>query len=158
MGRPGPGSPAGSISSARSRSRRASTSAPRFFINALLNLQFGLSTKHWVTILIYAIVLLLHGLLNQFGIRLVAMLNDVSVWWHILGVLVIVAVLTFVPSHHQSAQFVFTSTYNNTGWHSIFYVLLIGLLLAQYTFTGYDASAHMTEETHKPPGAARVAS
>ncbi|MDR2983292.1 MAG: amino acid permease, partial [Nocardiopsaceae bacterium] len=29
------------------------------------------------------------------------------------------------------------------------YVSLIGLLLAQYTFTGYDASAHMTEETHK---------
>jgi amino acid transporter len=28
-------------------------------------------------------------------------------------------------------------------------VSLIGLLLAQYTFTGYDASAHMTEETHK---------
>ena len=26
--------------------------------------------------------------------------------------------------------------------------MLIGLLLAQYTFTGYDASAHMTEETH----------
>ncbi|MGO9140583.1 MAG: amino acid permease [Streptosporangiaceae bacterium] len=120
-----------------------------FFINALLNLQFGLSTKHWVTILIFAIVLLLHGLLNQFGIRLVAMLNDVSVWWHILGVLVIVAVLTFVPSHHQSAKFVFTSTYNITGWHSIFYVLLLGLLLAQYTFTGYDASAHMTEETHQ---------
>ena len=37
---------------------------------------------------------------------------------------------------------------NNTGWHSTFYVALIGLLLAQYTFTGYDASAHMTEETH----------
>jgi amino acid transporter len=44
---------------------------------------------------------------------------------------------------------VFTSTYNITGWHSIFYVLLLGLLLAQYTFTGYDASAHMTEETHQ---------
>ena len=26
-------------------------------------------------------------------------------------------------------------------------MLLLGLLLAQYTFTGYDASAHMTEET-----------
>ena len=25
---------------------------------------------------------------------------------------------------------------------------MTGLLLAQYTFTGYDASAHMTEETH----------
>ena len=119
-----------------------------FFINALLNLQFGTPTYHWVTILIFAGVLLVHGMLNQFGVRLVALLNNVSVWWHILGVLVIVSVLAIVPSHHQSAKFVFTSTFNSTGWHSIFYVLLLGLLLAQYTFTGYDASAHMTEETH----------
>jgi amino acid permease (GABA permease) len=119
-----------------------------FFINAFLSLEWGVSTAHWVTILIFACVLLLHGLLNQFGIKLVSLLNDVSVWWHITGVLLIVALLIFVPSHHQSAKFVFTSTFNGTGWHSIFYVLLLGLLLAQYTFTGYDASAHMTEETH----------
>jgi amino acid permease (GABA permease) len=119
-----------------------------FFINAFLNLQWGVSTAHSVTILIFAIVLLVHGLLNQFGIRLVALLNDVSVWWHITGVLIIVSVLTFVPSHHASAKYVFTHTFNDTGFHSIFYVLLLGLLLAQYTFTGYDASAHMTEETH----------
>src|ERR1700691_4950449 len=123
-----------------------------FFINAWLNLVFGTPTYHWVTILIFAAVLLVHGLLNQFGIKLVSLLNDVSVWWHILGVLLIVSVLTFVPAHHASASYVFTSTFNTTGWHSIFYVLLLGLLLAQYTFTGYDASAHMTEETH---GAAR---
>ena len=119
-----------------------------FFINALLNLQFGTPTYHWVTILIFAAVLLVHGVMNQFGIRLVALLNDISVWWHLLGVLIIVSVLAFVPAHHQSAKFVFTSIYNGTGWHSTFYVLLLGLLLAQYTFTGYDASAHMTEETH----------
>ncbi|MBO0817157.1 MAG: amino acid permease, partial [Actinobacteria bacterium] len=53
-------------------------------------------------------------------------------------------------SHHQSASFVFTHLVNNTGFHiGPLYVILIGLLLAQYTFTGYDASAHMTEETHK---------
>ncbi|MGH3257493.1 MAG: amino acid permease [Streptosporangiaceae bacterium] len=119
-----------------------------FFINALLNLEWGVSTAHWVTILIFAGVLFVHGMLNQFGIRLVTLLNDVSVWWHILGVLIIVSVLAFVPSHHASAKYVFTSTFNTTGWHSTFYVLLLGLLLAQYTFTGYDASAHMTEETH----------
>ena len=119
-----------------------------FFINALLNLQWGVSTAHWVTILIFAVVLFVHGVMNQFGIRLVALLNDVSVWWHILGVLIIVAVLAFVPSKHASASYVFTNIVNNTGWHSTFYVLLLGLLLAQYTFTGYDASAHMTEETH----------
>jgi amino acid permease (GABA permease) len=119
-----------------------------FFINALLSLEFRTPTYHWVTILIFACVLLVHGLLNQFGIRLVALLNDVSVWWHILGVLIIVSVLAFVPTKHASASYVFTSTFNDTGWHSLFYVLLLGLLLAQYTFTGYDASAHMTEETH----------
>jgi len=120
-----------------------------FFINAFLSLEWGVSTAHWVTILIFACVLLLHGMLNQFGIKLVALLNDISVWWHITGVLIIVAVLIFVPSHHSSAKYVFTSTFNGTGFHSIFYVLLLGLLLAQYTFTGYDASAHLTEETHK---------
>ena len=119
------------------------------FIHALLSLVFGLSAAHWVTVVIYAVVLLVHGLLNQFGIRLVALLNDISVWWHILGVLIIVAVLAFAPSHHQSASFVFGHFNNGTGLGvGSFYIVLIGLLLAQYTFTGYDASAHMTEETH----------
>src|SRR5256886_11800476 len=119
-----------------------------FFVHALLSLTFNLSTAHWVTIVIYAVILLVHGMLNQFGIRLVALLNDISVWWHIFGVLIIVAVLAFVPSHHQSASFVFGHFYNGTGLVvPTFYIVLIGLLLAQYTFTGYDASAHMTEET-----------
>src|SRR6202050_773441 len=64
--------------------------------------------------------------LNPLGIRLVALLNDVSVWWHITGVLLIVAVLVFVPSHHQSPSFVFGHFVNNTGWGSTFYVALLG--------------------------------
>ena len=119
-----------------------------FFLNALLDLQWGYDTRPWHTIVLFAAILLLHGVLNQFGVRLVAVLNNVSVWWHIIGVLIIVSVLAFVPSHHQSASWVFGHFVNNTGWGSKFYVLLLGLLLAQYTFTGYDASAHMTEETH----------
>lgn len=65
-----------------------------------------------------------------------------------LGVAVIVGALTFSPDHHRPASFVFGEFVNNTGWGSGFYVVLLGLLMAQYTFTGYDASAHMTEETH----------
>src|SRR5712672_2108038 len=41
-----------------------------FFINAWLNLVFGTPLYHWVTILIFAAVLLVHGIMNQFGIRL----------------------------------------------------------------------------------------
>jgi amino acid permease (GABA permease) len=119
-----------------------------FFLNAFLDLQWGFSTTPGHTILLFGIILLVHGLLNSFGVKLVARLNDISVWWHIVGVVFIVGALVFVPDKHQSAGFVFGHFVNNTGWGSTFYVALLGLLLAQYTFTGYDASAHMTEETH----------
>ncbi|SHM93057.1 amino acid permease [Actinacidiphila paucisporea] len=119
-----------------------------FFLNALLDLQFGFAATPGHTMLLFGLVLAAHGLLNTFGVRLVSVLGNVSVWWHVLGVLVIVGTLVAVPDRHQSADFVFTHFVNQTGWHSGWYVALLGLLLAQYTFTGYDASAHMTEETH----------
>jgi amino acid permease (GABA permease) len=121
-----------------------------FFLNALLNIQWGFDTRQWHTIVLFAAILVLHGVLNQFGVRVIALLNNISVWWHVIGVLIIVAVLAIAPTHHQSASFVFTHYVNGlgwTGWGSKIYVILLGLLLAQYTFTGYDASAHMTEET-----------
>src|ERR1700757_4930858 len=46
-----------------------------FFIKAFLNLAWGVSTAHWVTILIFAGVLLLHGIMNQFNVRLVSLLS-----------------------------------------------------------------------------------
>src|SRR5204863_2576124 len=48
----------------------------------------------------------------------------------------------------NSASTVFTpnQTFNATGF-PLWYAVLLSLLLAQYTYTGYDASAHMTEET-----------
>jgi amino acid permease (GABA permease) len=121
-----------------------------FFSQGLLHLLFNYpATKGW-TVITFAIVLFLHGLLNTFGVKLVALLNDISVWWHILGVAIIVAVLLIVPDHHSTWSFTFTKFVNNTGFAfggAKIYVFLVGLLLAQYTFTGYDASAHMTEET-----------
>src|ERR1700704_3567063 len=118
------------------------------FLDAFLNLTVGYRTDPPWIILLFGIALFLHGLLNTFGVALVARLNDISVWWHVFGVLIIVGVLFFVPTHHQSASFVFFNFVNNTGFSAPIYVFLIGLLLAQYTLTGFDASAHMTEETH----------
>ncbi|MBE1574834.1 amino acid permease [Amycolatopsis roodepoortensis] len=117
------------------------------FLNAFLDLQFGFEATPGNTILLLAIILVIHGLLNTFGVKIVALLNSISVWWHLAGVLVIVGVLIIVPEKHQDASFVFGEFVNNTGWASPVYVFLLGLLLAQYTLTGYDASAHMTEET-----------
>ncbi len=119
-----------------------------FFLNAFLDLQFGFDARPWHTIVLFGLILILHGALNQFGVKVVALLNNISVWWHVVGVAIIVLVLAIAPDKHQSASFVFTKFVNNTGWASTFYVALLGLLLAQYTLTGFDASAHMTEETH----------
>ncbi|MEY9846142.1 amino acid transporter [Streptacidiphilus sp. BW17] len=126
------------------------------FTGALLNLQFGFVPKTGSLMVIYIVILAVHAALNLFGVRLVSLLNSVSVWWHLAGVALIVAFLTVVPSHHQSAGFVFGHFANTTGWSSPLYVTAIGLLLAQYTFSGYDASAHLSEETtHAQVSAAR---
>jgi len=110
---------------------------------------------HRATIIgILAIILFVQGLLNTYNIRLVALLNDISVWWHLIGVAIIVIVLYWAPhSHaHQSVSFVFGSQGWNTfkglsGFVAPLYVIILGMLNAQYTFTGYDASAHVSEET-----------
>ncbi|MFF0447865.1 amino acid permease [Streptomyces sp. NPDC004609] len=126
------------------------------FIGAWLNLQWDVTPTPERTLLIFGCILLLLATLNLFGVRLVSILNSISVWWHLGGVAVIVGALAIVPSSHQSAGFVFGEFANETGWSNPLYVGLLGLLLAQYTFSGYDASAHLSEETkHAQVSAAR---
>src|ERR1700694_504774 len=60
------------------------------FATFLLNLLFEYPIDPGHIMIIYAVALFAHGLLNTFGVRLVAILNNISVWWHIVGVLVIV--------------------------------------------------------------------
>src|SRR5690242_6819482 len=133
------------------------------FLGALLNLWTGMVATPHRLLLIYGLILILHGLLNTFGVRVVALLNDVSVWWHVFGVLLIVAVLIAIPDHHQSVSFVFTKELNESGFSGssfadpLFWMVFgIGLLMAQYTFTGFDASAHMSEETRHASRAAAM--
>ena len=67
----------------------------------------------------------------------------------------IVLILVFVPDQHQSFSYVFTERFNNSGYSGgstsgmafWFAVLPFGFLLTQYTITGFDACAHLSEET-----------
>jgi amino acid transporter len=105
-----------------------------------------------VVFALFALILLLHGLINVFSGHLVSIFNGVSVWWHVFGVAVIVVILIAVPSHHASFSYVFSHRSFGIGGfsHSMywFYILPLGFLLTMYTITGYDASAHVSEETH----------
>jgi len=103
-------------------------------------------------------------LVNTFDVRVTSLINAISAYWHVIGVLIIVFACIIVPDHHQSASYVFGQTINNSGFggHTwghwpFFAVFLIGSIgMAQYTLTGYDASAHMSEETHRASRAAAV--
>jgi amino acid transporter len=109
------------------------------------------------TFFLFAVILLATTIINIFRTHLLALINNVSVWWHVIGVAVIIGILVFVPDDHASAEFVFSERINNSGFNLDngagglffwFYILPLGFLLTQYTITGFDASAHLSEETH----------
>ena len=115
------------------------------FVTPLL----GLSPAPETVLLVYAAVLFSHAAINHVGIRLVARLNDLSVVVHVVGVVAIVgSVWLFAPK--QPPSFLLTRVTSNTfGW-PYWWAFVVGLLQAQWTFTGYDASASVSEETIDP--------
>ena len=114
--------------------------------------QFLISFFHWpstplITNSLYAALLLSHAVLNHFGIRVVTRLNNFSAWYHIAVVVLLVGALA-AKGFAQPPSFLLT--FSQSDGYSPTYSLLIGILLAQWTLTGYDASAHVTEETVDP--------
>ena len=150
-------------------------------------LPIGVPLTNWYFQLFVMVLLMIpQVLINLYGIRLIARLNAISVWWHIGGVLLIAALLTFFGQHHNPPEFLFsTNTITNpleassadingrvvpalvlgdfklpsplfalipplADWYRtapFILVFVLGLLQAQWTYTGYDASAHIAEET-----------
>jgi amino acid transporter len=92
-------------------------------------------------------VLASHAILNHLGVRLVGRLNQLSAWVHIAGVLAIVLGVAFFAKLSSPAFLLTRFTDAPRPYAAGF---LLGLLQAAWTFTGYDASAHLCEETHDP--------
>jgi amino acid transporter len=103
--------------------------------------------------------------MNIAGINLVSLLNQVSVWWHIVIVAAVVILVFLTGKPDQSGLTLFAvqpldtagSWNNNLGFanfqygaaatYPIFLAFFFSLLQANWTYTGYDASAHVAEET-----------
>jgi amino acid transporter len=116
---------------------------------------FGVLEGWWVyatgtVVAVYVISTVALGLLVTFGRKLVGFIGGLSVWWHTVFALVMIFALIFAPAHHQTASFALTHFVNGTTFHWPIYAALLGLLVGAETFTGYDASAHLTEETRQP--------
>jgi len=148
---------------------------------------FGTATSWYFQLAVMVAIMVPQVLINLFGIRLTARLNDFNVWWHIGGVVLIAGLLTVVGTHHNSMGFLFQQITTTTPLEAasadvgggrtapalvvadlklpsplfalvpgllalyaaapVALVFVLALLQAQWTYTGYDASAHVAEET-----------
>ncbi len=96
------------------------------------------------------------AILNHLGVRVTRVLTDFSGWW-ILGVAaaLTIALLAYAPSWDWSRLTTFTNFSglpegDSPVWpkvESVGWIFALGLLLPAYTITGFDASAHVAEET-----------
>ena len=138
-------------------------SAAYYLCVTLLNPVFGIDPNLetlgvlnaiWIT---GALILIEIGF-NVAGTRIVAFMNDLSVWWHIFFVVAItVALFAFgsQPTHDIGFLFTIAGAGTTADGNPIASILPFGvagafglsLLQAQWTYTGYDASAHVAEET-----------
>src|SRR5262249_34522318 len=89
-----------------------------------------------------------HALLNHIGVGLVGKLNDFSATVHIVGVALLVGVLAFFA---RAEPWSFLAQGPPPGHEGpAVYLFSVSLLQAMWTFTGFDASAHVAEDTHDP--------
>jgi amino acid transporter len=125
---------------------------------------FGISflTGQIVTM---GILMLIQLAMNIAGINLVSLLNQVSVWWHIVIVAAVVFLIFLAGKPDASGLTLFAiqpqdvagSWNNDLGFINLQYgpaisyplilAFFFSLLQANWTYTGYDASAHVAEET-----------
>ena len=118
---------------------------------------FGMDTSAWgawhssIFVTIFAAT---QALFNHFGIKLTTTLTDFSGYLiFVITILLVLSMLIWGASFDLSRLFTFV---NNTGEpgglvvpepRTALVAFLIGLLYPLYTITGFDASAHTSEET-----------
>jgi len=93
------------------------------------------------SLLLFGGVLLVHTGLNAGSVRAVAWLNDASATVHVVGVVALSLLL--LAGRHHGIPFLASGIPSASGF-------VRALVLGVWTFTGFDASAHVSEETHDP--------
>lgn len=136
--------------------RRVNWAAAAFFNRIVLQEFFDVTPALGLQLGVMAGITAVQVEINVYGIRLVALLNDVSVWVHVGGVLLIALALFAFAEFCHGVGFAFTVDPDDSlrgdnlpfwGAFGVFGAFLLGLLQAQWTDTGYDPSAHTAAET-----------
>jgi len=122
----------------------------------LLNNVFGLNIPTGTAngavqaqVIVAALVLISTTLLNIYGVRLVAFVNNTGVLFEILG-MVIFALVLLIFNHHQSAGVVFNTTALGSGFGSQSGTFLAAMFMSLFVIYGFDTASTLAEETRNP--------
>ena len=127
-----------------------------FFFTGTFGPLIGMTGTPGEIVIFVGVITAIQALINHLGIKLTALLTDWS-GYIIFGttIVLILACLAFAPTHEWSRLWTFTNYSGEAGGNvwpqsdSLTYLFLLCLLLPIYTITGYDASAHTSEETYR---------
>ncbi|BFG19001.1 hypothetical protein CerSpe_052740 [Prunus speciosa] len=110
----------------------------------------GYFASKGVFLCMYMALIIIWAALNTFALQVIAYLNIISIWWQVIGGLLVTIMLPLVAQSTQPASYVFThfeTSPESTGISSAPYAVILSVLLSIYSLYGYDAAAHLTEET-----------
>ncbi|CAN6476081.1 unnamed protein product [Victoria cruziana] len=110
----------------------------------------GYLAPRGVFLCMYMALTIIWAVLNTFALEVIAFIDIISIWWQVIGGFVIVIMLPLVALTTQPASYVFAhfeTAPESTGIRSKAYAALLSVLVSQYSLYGYDAAAHLTEET-----------
>jgi amino acid transporter len=111
------------------------------FNNMGWNLSSSLHTQRIVAILALGAI----TVLNIFGVKLVALVNNTGVFFEILGMVVFAFILALFH-HHQSASVIF----HTGGTNLVFGTFMVAMFMSLYVIYGFDTASTLAEETRSP--------
>jgi urea carboxylase system permease len=118
---------------------------PLALIPAFNNMGWNLAATHSNQRWIAVVTLVAITIMNIFGVRLVAIVNNTGVLFEILA-MVVFAFVVAIFHHHQSAGVIF-----HTGGTSLTTgTFLVAMFMSLYVIYGFDTASTLSEETKNP--------
>jgi amino acid transporter len=125
-----------------------------YYFAGTFGAMFGFTGTDMQVVVFVAVVTVIQAIFNHVGIKATTFMTDISGWIiFATTALLVLACLYFAPAIDISRLWTFTNYSGEAGGNvfpqsdSMGYLFLLSLLWPVYTITGYDASAHTSEET-----------